>query len=254
MSWLISRAMMEAYENSRSSQALVEAFSAATCSDGEPSAQLNVMPTPHPFWHRDRMMEPSDLSRSGLTCRALTADRGAALLTWFLAGFPARTSASPAAVTDSTASDPASGWKWPASFAKWDQATSSWKTRQCSLVEDSTAFSGPWPEWGSMRDGECLEQTTLVPTSTENESGFWQTPTTRDGKGQSGKGNRIKRGKGGRLHVANLCDQIVDCGRPDLVRSIPFRYSLMGWPDGWTDFAPLETAKFQRWLRLHGAC
>jgi hypothetical protein len=127
-----------------------------------------------------------------------------------------------------------------------------WRTRQCSLVEDSSEFSGTWPEWGSMRDGECSELTPLVLPSTESESGFWQTPTTRDGKGQSGLGNRIKRGKPGKPHVANLCDQIVDCGRPDLVRSIPFRYSLMGWPTGWTDCAPLETGKFQQWLRLHG--
>jgi hypothetical protein len=27
---------------------------------------------------------------------------------------------------------------------------------------------------------------------------------------------------------------------------------LMGWPLGWTDFAPLETAKFQQWRRSHG--
>lgn len=241
MSWLFS-------------QALVEAFSEATCSGGEPCAPLNVMPTQRPFWHRDKTMEPSDLSRSGLTCRALTADHGAALLTWYLAGFPAKTSASPVAATDSTANAQDFGWKWPGSFVKWDRATSSWKTRQCSLVEDSTEFSGTWPDWGLMRDGECSELTTLVPTSTASASGFWQTPTTRDGKGQSGKGNRIKRGKGGKLHVANLCDQIVDCGRPDLVRSIPFRYSLMGWPDGWTDFAPLATDKFQQWQQLHGIC
>ena len=37
MSWLFS-------------QALVEEYSAVTCSDGEPCAQLNVMPTPQPFW------------------------------------------------------------------------------------------------------------------------------------------------------------------------------------------------------------
>jgi len=64
-------------------------------------------------------------------------------------------------------------------------------------------------------------------------SGGWQTPTTRDGKGQSGRGNRIKRGKNGRLHVANLCDQIVDLGRPDLVRSTAFRCWLMGYPESW---------------------
>ena len=105
-----------------------------------------------------------------------------------------------------------------------------------------------------MRDGECLALMPLVRPSTEHESGFWQTPTTRDGKGQSGKGNREKRGKNGRLHVANLCDQIVDCGRPDLVRSIEFRYSLMGWPSGWTDCEPLEMDKFRQWLHLHGEC
>lgn len=65
--------------------------------------------------------------------------------------------------------------------------------------------------------------------------GLWQTPTTRDGKGQSGKGNRERRGKNGRLHVANLCDQIVDLGRPDLVRSTSFRCALMGYPTHWED-------------------
>ncbi len=29
---------------------------------------------------------------------------------------------------------------------------------------------------------------------------------------------------------------------------------LMGWPIGWTDLKPLETGKFQKWLRLHGKC
>lgn len=68
--------------------------------------------------------------------------------------------------------------------------------------------------------------------------GLWQTPTTRDGKGESGKGNRERRGRNGRLHVANLCDQIVDLGRRDLVRSTSFRCSLMGYPASWEDAAP----------------
>ena len=32
---------------------------------------------------------------------------------------------------------------------------------------------------------------------------------------------------------ANLCDQIVDLGRPDLVRSTSFRNWLMGYPESW---------------------
>jgi hypothetical protein len=27
---------------------------------------------------------------------------------------------------------------------------------------------------------------------------------------------------------------------------------LMGWPIGWTDLQPLETAKFRQWLASHG--
>jgi hypothetical protein len=91
----------------------------------------------------------------------LTADRGEELLTWFRAGFPARTSASPAAETDSTAPDPASGWKWPGSFAKWDRATSTWRTRQCSLLGGLDEFSATWPNSGSMRSGECSVRPTL---------------------------------------------------------------------------------------------
>lgn len=71
--------------------------------------------------------------------------------------------------------------------------------------------------------------------------GSWQTPTTRDGKGESGKGNRIRRGRNGRLHVANLCDQLVDLGRRDLVRSSTFRAHLMGFPTSWEDAAPTAT-------------
>ena len=75
------------------SQALVAAYSEENSWDGEPCAPLSVMPTPHKFWRSDKPLEPSDLSRFGLTCAALTEDRGADLLTWFREASLAKTSA-----------------------------------------------------------------------------------------------------------------------------------------------------------------
>lgn len=99
---------------------------------------------------------------------------------------------------------------------------------------------------GWMRNGVCSALTPLELPSIESASGYWHTPTTRDYKGQSGKGNRIRRGRNGRLHIANLCDQIVDLGRPDLVRSYTFREWLMGLPIGHTAFEPSETQSFPK--------
>lgn len=79
MSWLFS-------------QALVEGYSADICSDGVPSAQLNVMPTPHKFWRNDKTIEFSNLSRFGLTLQLLTENRGKELLMLFLEDFRAKTS------------------------------------------------------------------------------------------------------------------------------------------------------------------
>lgn len=76
--------------------------------------------------------------------------------------------------------------------------------------------------------------------------GGWQTPTTRDGKGKSGLGNRLKRGKPGKPHVANLCDQLVDIGRQDLIACTKFRAALMGYPGDLERCAPTATPSSRR--------
>lgn len=78
MSWLYSRV-------------LVEEFLAASCSDGEPCAPLSGSPTPLAFLPLDRMTDFSRLSQFGVTFAPLTAQRGAEVLTWYLAGSPAKT-------------------------------------------------------------------------------------------------------------------------------------------------------------------
>ena len=78
MSWLFSRA-------------LVEAFLPATSSDGEQSAPLSGSPTPQAYCAPDRTTVFSRLSRFGMTFKPLTEDRGEALLMSYRAAFPVRT-------------------------------------------------------------------------------------------------------------------------------------------------------------------
>jgi hypothetical protein len=180
MSWLFS-------------QALVEAFSGASSSDGEPCAPLSVMPTQHKFWRLDKTIDPLNLSRFGLTCAVLTEDRGSELLGSFLAAFHAPTFPAPAAVLESTEKPADFGASLPGSLARFDLNSSSWRTPLCSLFEGLDEFSGTWPRWGSMRNGVCWERTMQELRTKENVSGFWPTPLAADG----GKHSPAVRHKGG---------------------------------------------------------
>ena len=150
MSWLFSRA-------------LVEAFSEATCSDGAPSAPSSAIPTPLRSWLKGKTTAPFTLSLSGTTFAPLTADHGEAVLTSYLEAFPVKTSALPEAAPGYPASGRDFGASSPASFAKWDRATSSWRTPQPSLFADLTSSSVTWPRWGTMQSGVCSERTTWAP-------------------------------------------------------------------------------------------
>jgi hypothetical protein len=254
MSWLFSRA-------------LAEEFSAATSLAGEPSAQLNVMPTPHPFWLKDKTMEPSDLSRFGLTCAVLMASHGEALLMSYLEDFPAKTSAELAPARESKESEAGFGWKWPASFAKFSPQTCSWKTRQCSLLGDLEPYSETWPRWGLMRDGECLERTTPELRTSEKESGFWPTIRASDGE-RGGRGDLIQAVRGNpNKHFKMYSTPVADDtghrkkryaqGGTALSMQVGGQLNpmwiewLMGWPSKWTALEPLETVKYQEWLQQH---
>jgi len=95
MTWLISRALMEDYANSRSSLGLVEEYSAGTCSAGELCAPSNGSPTPQAFLPSAKMTAFSRPSRFGMTFAPLTDALGEELLMSYLAGFHAKTLASP---------------------------------------------------------------------------------------------------------------------------------------------------------------
>lgn len=162
------------------SRALVEEYSAASSSDGEPSAPSSGSPTPQAFLSPDRMTAFSRLSRFGMTFGHLTDDLGTDLLTWFREASLARTSVPQVEGPGLMGSVRGSGAKWRESLAKYDPDSRSWKTRQCSLLGDLEPFSGTWPRWGMMRNGAFWERMTPALPTFESGSGFWQTPVSDD--------------------------------------------------------------------------
>jgi hypothetical protein len=228
------------------SQALGEAFSAASYSAGEPFAPLNLMPTAHPFSRRGKTTDALSLSPSGPTCAVLTESRGQALLTWCREAFHAPTSVQQERAPASTGNRPSSGGTWPASWVKFDPDTCSWRTAQCSLLADSAPFSGTWPRWGSMRAGECLEQPRQDFPIVATECGsLLPTPSGVNG----GKNNTMGRvdewgGSSNPLRgtvIGSMC-------LPE------FEEMVMGWPIGWTAPTPYAMDKFQSWQQQHGDC
>ena len=234
MSWLFSRA-------------LVAEYSGASCSGGEPFAPLSVMDTPHKFWHRGKTMDALSLSRFGLTCAVLTESLGAELLTWFLAGFRAKTSAAPERGQDLTANAPASGAKWPGSLARFDRDSFLWRTPQCSLFEDSEPCLETWPRWGLMHGGECWELPPLAHRTVENEFGLLPTLTliSCEHPGRF----KIKPGQ-------QTCISAELAKRDNWEAGGQYSPShaawFMGWPEWWTNLGHSVTDRFRLWLRLHG--
>ena len=173
MSWLFS-------------QALVEEYLADTYSDGEQSAPLNGNLTQQAFCAPDKMTAFSRLSRFGMTYKPLTETRGEELLTLYRAAFHAKTYQPQGGGLALTESAAGCGEKWRASFTKYNLDSRSWKTHQCSLLEDLEPFLETWPQWGLMRNGECWEQQTLVQTTSATESGsLLPTPTMQGLNGGS---------------------------------------------------------------------
>jgi hypothetical protein len=185
MSWLFSRA-------------LVVASSGENSSDGEPCAQLSVICTPHPFWHRDKTTDFSRLSQFGLTFAPLTESRGGELLTWFREDFLARTSPPQEKAPASKEAEADCGERWHGLSVKFDPASCGWKTAHCLFQEDLDWSSLTLPKWGMMQDGELWERTTPGLPTAANESGSgenWPTPLSTDAT----KGGPNQRDSSGRL-------------------------------------------------------
>ncbi len=228
---------------------------------------------PQAFSSGGKTMEAWPRFPSGMTFAPLTEPHGQALLTWYRAASPVRTYPEQVLAQESTASGLDSGERWPASWVKFDPASCSWKTAQGSLLGDSVAFWGTWPNWGSMRNGECWALTTPALSTSGKESGFWPTVRASDGE-RGGRGDLIQAVRGNpnthfKMHPTPTASNTkanhmrgADKGKPRESRSYgangPLNPNwvewLMGWPIRWTEFEPLETGRFHEWQQQHGAC
>jgi hypothetical protein len=168
MAWLISNNLM----NSLCSQEPEVASLVGISLDGEQSALLNGNPIQQAYCAPDKMTVFSRLSRFGMTYKPLMGNLGVELLMLYREAFHAKTSVPREKAQELTENEVECGEKWRASFTKFDPDSHSWKTHQCSLLEDLESFSEIWPQWGLMRDGECWEQRTLEQTIRGTESGL----------------------------------------------------------------------------------
>jgi hypothetical protein len=262
MSWLFSKAMMEAYGSSRSLPELAEEYSEDTSLAGEQFAQLNVMPTLHKFWRNDKTMEFSDLSRFGLTLRLLTESHGEELLMSYLADFRARTSASPELGPESKVIEAGYGRSLPGLFAKFSPDSCSWKTAQHSLFAGLEQCLETWPRSGSMRSGECYQRPELERLTCAKESGLWPTPDAScANRGWSktiaeGLRNGITERKSGAKIGSSLAwePRLLEDYKPGRRLNPDWLEWLMGWPIAHTELRPLETDRFHEWQQQHSLC
>ena len=213
--------------------------------DGAPFALLRLMPEHAEFCSTDSEMELFPSSPFGTTSAHLMATSGGEQSMSSQADFPAKTSASAERGQDSMAQGLDYRWRWRESFPKYDRNLSSWKTRQCSLLGGLEEYSQTWPEWGWMRNGECLELLPLERPITEPGCTWLLTPTAQSWKAWTFRNPLALIRKN---HAdGNLQEQLMRLYQR--MTTPRCQEILMMWPEGWTDSKPLGMDGFRLWLQ-----
>lgn len=272
MSWMISQALMKAYENSHCSQGPVEVFLEDTSSDGEQSVQLSGSPTPQAYLCSDRMKAFSRLSRSGMMYNRFEESLGEDLLTWYQGDFLAKTSQAQEKAPELMENEVQCGITCSESSEKLSQNTASLKTPRTFVLKDLSPSSKDLPKQGIMRHGVCYQQKTVEPITSESECGLSEkellpTPTCTANQ----LAPSMAKHKGCRALQALLptptCHNAKEGGYPaEGNRKTPtlgwclggkphpnFTEWMMGWPSGWTDLKQLEMGKFQFAQQQHSS-
>ena len=203
------------------------------CSDGAPSAPLRSIQSAAHSSCSASAIEPWIRSLSGTTSAPSTADRGAEPLTSSPVDSPANHSAMlPVAGT----LRPTSGPKCSGSSTKSDLASSSRRT--CDSIR-SSVLRPTSTSWVTLAAASSYRRQTWVLTTFGNDTGWLATPTRK----ANWAAPSMAKWPGCRNAVRTL-------GPPSRGN---LEY-LMGLPLGWLSQLPLETCRFQSWLRSHGEC
>ena len=238
------------------SLALVAEFSALDCLDSESCALLKSTRIAEKSCYGDRKKGTLNPSQSGTTCEPSTVGRGVggwmSLLPDSRVSHSVQQENSGAKTTSATC-----GLKPSELFATWDQNTCSWKTPPNSRRGNTSGkFLSKFNRSGIACNGALYRRRNGERRTCEIASGLWPTPNTPGG-GRSVRKDAEWRGKSAYNPVTG---QKIQVGLEAAVRASgsvgplnpPWIEWLMGWPIGWTDIAPLATAKFQQWLEQHG--
>ena len=230
-------------------QGQAEVSSEAISWDGEQFAPSKLKTTLGAYYCRDKETESCHDSRYGMMLQRSMETPGEGELMWYQGDSPVRTYRQPEMEQGLMENDPDCGLRWPASLAKYNPGTYSWRTAQCLLFGGLEEFSGTWPRWGMMQDGECWGVTMLGYPPDGRECGFWPAAMASNCKASMSQEailNTLK--SGGQLHVSHV--QTLQ-GVP--LSHVPLGYQwVMGWPTHWTRLEPLEMDKFLSWCSSHG--
>ena len=225
-----------------------EASWAESSLDGAPCALLSLIPTADGCCSPASATDSCRDSRSGTMCRPSTEGRGGDTSMSSVGGSPAPTSRLPKTMHKESTEPPADyGVRCLELLARFDRNTSSWKTVQPLLFEELDGFSETWPDWGSMRDGECWEHATPDSITGESVSGFLPTPRTSLHKQRWFYVRKIYKGNLEELPMVSGYEHLT--GKAINPAWLEW---MMGWVIGWADLKPLATDKFRSWLRWHG--
>lgn len=210
---------------------------------GAPSALLKLIPSRAECYSIDSETTCCLDSPSGMTCARSTVEAGRAKSTWLREGSHARTSVWPAVGKGWLGNAVACGENSLESFARYNRPSSSWRIPQAFDAAGLNEYSETWPQWGSMRSGECFERVSPELHTCVDACSYWPTPMATMAKSGFGHG---KHSQGRyRSSVLERCAKIGWAASPEMLEAV------LGWPVGWTVPGSLEMDRYREWLRLH---